>query len=301
MNKKLSARFNMFLAILLLCKDYPNIVSIIVAFSKAKDLLAATVAAIEAALQEKLVLTNGVAQSKTSQKEKLCKLAHSVASALFAWASSENDQEITAQTKLSYSDFLKYRDDQVSTICINIYNLANNHMDKLTDFGLTKTINETLFTAATNYKTALPTPRAARARKKAAGETIVTLLTEGNDLLKTQMDTTSVLLQVTQPDFVKLYKANRKLVNLPTIRTQIKGSFINSQTQEPVANGVLEILETGMKIYTNDKGEFESGKIANGKYNLRAMAYNFKTKELLQVEVKRGKITRLKIELERIA
>ncbi len=138
MNKKQSPRFNMFLAVLLLCKDYPNIVSIIVAFSKAKDKLAATVAAIEAALQEKLVLTNGVAKSKTSQKEKLCKLAHSVASALFAWASSEDDQEITAQTNLSYSDFLKYRDDQVSTVCINIYNLANNHMDKLTDFGLTK-------------------------------------------------------------------------------------------------------------------------------------------------------------------
>ncbi len=115
------------------------------------------------------------------------------------------------------------------------------------------------------------------------------------------MDATSVLLQATQPDFVKLYKANRKLVNLPTIRTQMKGIFINSQTQEPVTNGVLEVIETGMKIYTNDKGEFESGKMPNGKYNLKAMAENFDTKYLSQVEVKRGKITRLKIELVRSA
>lgn len=298
MNKKLSTRFNMFLAVLLLCKDYPGIVSLIVAFLNAKNKLAATVAAIEAALEEKLLLTNGVAESKTSQKEKMCKLAHSVASALFAWASSIGNDEIIAQTKLSYSDIFKYRDDQVATICTNIYKLAVDHMDDLTNFGLTKTINDMLLTAATNYKTALPSPRVAKARKKAAGETIVTLLNEGNELLKTQMDPTSILLQPTQPEFVKQYKANRKLVNLATVSTQIKGTFVNQKTKAPIQNGVLELVEIGKEIVTNDKGEFASGKIPNGKYIAKAKAINFITKDLLQVEVKRGQITRLNIVLE---
>lgn len=298
MTKSQSIKFNMFVGVNTLCSSNARATGIIPAFKNASDSLVLKVTAIRAASQEQLQRTNGNSESKGLQKELLCRLTAGVGGGVFAFAATKKDKKLMAAVKFSYSDLMAYRDDQLPQVCMNIHEEASSRAADLVDFGVTDTIINTLKTSVENFVDATPTPRSARVRKKTAKATIAKLFKEGQELLTTQMDTTVMLLPADQADFVTSYKSARKLVNMATVHTQLKGLFENKKTGEPISGGTFEIVEISKTMHTNTKGEFDSGKTLNGKFTGRASAPGFHNKDIAELYIKRGKITHINISLE---
>lgn len=298
MTKTESATFNMFCEVGDVCNKNTPIVAIIPAFKNAADGLAIKVVAIRAASQEQLQRTNGNRTEKGAQKEALARLTSNVAGGVLAYAAVKKNKKLMEAVNITYSELLRFRDDQFPQVCMNIYEEASSRAADLVDYGLTDTTIDAVKTAVENFRDESPSPRSARVRKKTARATIKKLLQEGKDLLTLQMDTLVMLLPADHSEFVKDYKNARKLVPLPMVHTQLKGLFENKKTGEPISGGTFEIVEISKTMQTDANGEFESGKVVNGKFAGRASAPGFHNKDIAQLHVKRGKITHVNVSLE---
>lgn len=301
MTAKQQAKLKMYKAVVALCRRYPAIVSLFLIFKDAVDKLASIIALIDAAWQEQKQTTTGITTDKDLLKAKLCQIAADVAAGLYVWAVSKEDSKVQAKANLQEYELTAIKDEELGTVCQNLYELAVIQKADIDSLGVTQDVLDDLEKAITNFDAAVPDPRLAIVDRKAAGKTIAGLFKKGDELLKGTMDKTMRLLKRSNPDFVNRFKVARKIVNPPTTHTALHGVVDNKLTGEPVNNALIEIVELQVQVHANENGEYSTGKILHGTYTVRISADGFATQVIENVKVKLGEINHLDIELLPIA
>lgn len=298
MTAKQEAKLNMQRATQKHCNDNAAIVATVPAFDLALKSLNAKIAAILATAQQEDLITKGITIDKAAARKILCQLATDTAAPIFAFASSNNNNQLMQEVNFTYSDLFKTKDDQLAPRCQNIVEAAKNNVAALAAYGITATSIDTLQTTINNYQSKVPDPRNAAALKTTVRINLKNLIAEADKVLKLQMDKTIASFKASNPDFVKTYKIDRIIIDPSQTTTTLKGVVKSSADNSAIAGATIKADGAVVTATTNEKGEYEIKPILQGKANLTASVTKFKETTISNVTIKKGQINKHDITLE---
>ena len=298
MNAKQEAKLNMFRATQKHCADNATIVASIPAFQSAVNSLNAKITSIIATAQQEDLVTKGITIDKAEAKKTLCQLAADVAAPIIAYAAATKNNQLLKEVSFTYSDLFKTKDDQLAPRCKNISDAAQANLAALTPYGISAATVTTLQNTIDNYQSKVPDPRNAAAQKVTIRTNLKNLIKEADTVLKLQMDKTIVGLKTTHPDFVSAYKSNRVIIDPSKTGTSIKGQIRSSADKSFIKGATILLVETKVKVTSNEMGEYEIKPIASGQYSLSVTASKYKVTVLNDVTVKQGQANKQDIILD---
>lgn len=306
MNTIQEAKLKMYRATENYCNENTAIISKIAAFQTAFNDFKAKVAAItELARQDDVPLT-GITIDKNVIRQKLCELAASLASVIYAYASTVGNNQLKLEMDFAYSDLMKMRDDALPARCQNLLETGAANLAALADYGVTGEMLADLQSAIDEYAAANPKPRTAISERKTVTANLVLLFDEADAILKDRMDKLVRLFKQGNPGFVKTYESIRRIVQMPTITTQLRGIVTSRADGTFVKNAQITATNTTatfnyppVTVAANADGEYLFKPLLNGTYKITVTAAGFNDFEAEDVKVKLGEITTLDIKLEK--
>lgn len=297
MNATLESKLDMYRATQNFCDNNMIIVNTVPAFATAFTAFKANVAAIIANAQQEDQVTKGIAVDKKVGKRTLAKLAADIASPIFAYAASVNDNTLKAQVNFSFTDIYEAKDELMPVRCQNIHDAGVVHLVALAPFGITAPLLASLQTAIISYKSKVPTPRNAAADKKTIRLNQQNLFTATDLILKEQMDKTLAGFKAANPDFVNTYKANRVIIDPGKVTTELTGTVSNTVDNSPIKGASILIEETGVSVTTTPQGVYQIKPIVQGTYTITVTRTGFQDSIQSKIKVKLGQVNQLDIAL----
>lgn len=289
------ARLNSYQTIETHCNNNAAIVATIPAFQNAfNDFKAKIVEIIAADRQQNIDLT-GITADKAQLKKTLCERASIIAGAIFAFASTNSNNELKQQMNVSLSKLLKTSDNQLAARCRNIHDTGAANLDVLKDYGINAAKLTALQTDIDEYAAAAPKPRAVRTQRKTATGSLRELFKQADQMLEERMDPLIGLLKETNPDFAATYANAREIDDPSTTTTQLKGVITDKTGGSPIKGATVTVVDTAQTMKTDSTGEYLFKPIIFGKHTLRVTKEGFNDFEDDEVEVKLGTVNHLDV------
>lgn len=156
----------------------------------------------------------GAAMSKFDRRENLTKIVLSVIGKAKAYATETKNQDLAAAVKLVKSDLERKRDTTFFNTCQMIYEKILPFVNDMGEYQLTTDELNKLKTATNGYGEVLQKPREAISKRKTTGETLDSVMSEIDKLLKDQIDPLVKTFEETNKDAVHTYKNARIIVDI---------------------------------------------------------------------------------------
>lgn len=298
MNAKKEAKLSMYNAVLTHAEANTTITATVPAFATQVTTLRSIYNEIVDAAQNEAKAITGVAMDKTQVRKAATDLALQVSAAVFSYAAATSNNTLKEQVNFTASDFRNMRDEMVVPNCNNIHNLANTHLASLATYGITTTVLSDLADATEAYADIIATPRNAVAQRSSYSDTINTLMKDADALLKLQMDKVALQFKTDNLEFYNAYKQNRIILDAATSSTQVTGVITDSETNQPIANVKVQVVDQPYTAISNAIGEYTVKIPVPGTYNLAftiIAGYNNKTQNGVSVTL--GQSTTLNMQL----
>lgn len=215
-NAKQNAKLNSFRATEKHIEDNASVISSTPAFQTAFNNLKAKIAAIVDTAQLKSGSLSGIASDKKTAKQNLCKLASTIAGAIYAYASATGNETLQQSMNLPVTTLMRTRDEAVAPLCQMIHDRAESDLENLKDYGIKSAHLTDLQTAIADYFAKSITPRSAVTNRKTVNANINALFKEADEILKNQLDKLIELFRDENPDFVNTYFSTRIIVDPPS-------------------------------------------------------------------------------------
>ena len=237
MEAQKEAKMNMYHSVIDLCEDNLVVVALVPAFETSYNSFKTTVSAIESGMDTLEAQTGGYAMSKKTAKRNLGTMGSGIAGMVYAYASVIADETLQEAMRIPFTKIGKALDDEVVSICNNIYSTANGLIASLADYGVTAPLLATFQTAISDYASKAPKPKQSKNNKKMMREQLNELFKDADGLLETQMDKLAVIfLSNGNAEFEGQYRAARVIVDPGTYSTVLKILVMNSMNNEPLKN-----------------------------------------------------------------
>jgi len=178
-----------------------------VLFTEFKDQKATLEAA---ALRQEQDFT-GITADKRNLKQLMIDRAFVIARALTAYASITENSILAGRVKYSKSDFTSAKDVDVLSKAKSVWEVAQEHVDNLADYGITAQHVTELEEAIANYGDALSSPRVAINQRKEATGSIQQQIKRIDIHLKKKLD--AIMVQFDDTEFYSTYQAARMIVD----------------------------------------------------------------------------------------
>lgn len=156
----------------------------------------------------------GIAENKSKEEEEMRQVTIEMASAVFAYASKINDNELKEKVNYTPSDLRNSRDTILKDICQTIHDEAANVIADLADYGKTPADLTNLQKEIDDFVAILAKPRTAIGTRATATSKLIELFQQGDDLLKNQLDKLMVNFQTSEPKFFSQYQSSRIIIDL---------------------------------------------------------------------------------------
>ena len=219
MDARQEAKIRMYRATQNYCSENSAIISTNPAFMAAFNDFQAKVAAINATIQQDVVVLTGITADKNACKQRLCDLTVGTASPIYAYASSTGNNTLREEVDVTLTGLLKTREDALAPRCQNIHDAGASNLAALQDYGITQASLDALQAAIDTYAAETPKPRTAISQRKTITANLVELIEQTDQILKDRMDKLVLIFKAAHPDFVKTYESTRRIVKPPTIHT----------------------------------------------------------------------------------
>lgn len=272
------------------CDDNAAIVGTVAAFQTAVTDFKAKIVQILGTEQLSAIAITGIAEDKTNLKQALCQKAADVASLVSAFATSTNNHTLGEQVDYSLSKLSKTRDDQLSPLCQNIFDIGTSNLGDVKNFGLSSAILADLQNAITNYAASTPKPRTAMSQRKTYLSNLADLFKATDAILKGQMDKMIVGFRATEPNFVKEYKSNRRLVDPGKTSTQLKGVIFAQTDDKAIAGAIVTIIELAKSVTSSAAGKYSFKPLTPGTYSIKVTATGFSDFTASEIFAKMGTV-----------
>ena len=207
-------KLSMYHAVKGVCNDHQVVWNGMPAFANAFSSFDTKIGEIEAAADIQSGVVTGITKDKQKEEDEMIAMAVKIAGAVFAYASINGKNELKDRVDYSKSAMSKARDSELLSICRNILNVANEHVDFLADFGITAEKLTTFDGEIADFADALSKPREAITRRSEATSRLVELFFEADNILKEQMDPLMEMYKDSNRDFYNQYKAARMIIDL---------------------------------------------------------------------------------------
>ncbi|HLK27156.1 MAG TPA: carboxypeptidase-like regulatory domain-containing protein [Puia sp.] len=300
MNKTYEARLNMFDAVNAFCNDNPIITATVPAFQDTLTDFQSIVDSIHSTAYLEAGVIKGITADKKELRLSLCEAAANLASVVYSYASSTDNNELKEKANFSVSSLKKMKDGMLASVCINIEGIANDNLAALADYGITAASLNDFDDQIKIYVGKASSPRNAVSQRASYSKTLKSLSKQANDLLKNQLDKIAVQFKKDYPDFYATYANNRIIVNPASSATQIAG-IITSTNNEPVAGALVEIVGQSVSITTDAQGSFDLKPVGVGICSVKISKQGFADDVIDNVSVKLGKTTKLNAAIAPVA
>ena len=250
-------------------------------------------------LKHQLHIT-GVTEDKAVLKRKLASTAAIVAALTKAYAVSINDNTLKQSVNYSESDLFYSRDVTIQLDVQNIYNIANTHLAALAAYGVTPAIMTLFGTTIFDYQQKMQAPTVARDERAVATENVALLIGAANELLINQIDHSMKIFKISEPDFYKLYRKARKIIDLGGKSVNagtLSGVVKDAATNLIVEAALIEILNSDDVASSNSLGEF-SILLEPGTYSIRVSKDDYSETQVDDIVIVKGQTVSLNILLE---
>ncbi len=297
MNSRQESKLSMYHTVLRHFEENETLIKTIVPFENAITELRATVEAISKAVQQQLRSTTGATLSKNEARSTLTRLTVEMADALYAYAADTSNHILKEAADLNRSDLRRYKDEELAPQCTNILQLAQAQGNNLDPYGIAPTTITALKTAADNYTAAVTGPRHAIAQRVTYRKNLEALYKKADAILKDRIDKLVPRFLGTNADFVSTFAADRSMIKPYSTVTQLRGVVLNSETQKPVRNASIQLVEMGLSIQSSTTGGFLIKPLQKGAYTLNISKPGFVSQVLKEVDVVLGQLNRLQVSL----
>ncbi len=290
MNVYKEAKLNMYHLVIDLCENNLAIVALVAAFATSYNVFKTTVAAIVSGMTILEAQTGGLSTSKQTAKRTLATMGSGIAGMVSAYASVTGDETLEEAMDISFSKINAALDDEVESICMNIYTAANDNLASLGDYGVTAPLLATFQTAIDDYGDKKPKPQASQANKKMVRAQVAALFKDADKTLKKQMDKLAVnFLSNGNEEFEGQYRASRVLINAGSFATVLKILVLNSANNEPLRSAKVYRDASGTFKRTTKKGFVTYKDIEQGAHSFIVKHKLFDDAALSNVMIASGK------------
>lgn len=214
MKDALENKFTMYKAVVKLFDDNAAKIAAITALTPVINSLKDKIEAIGEMDNTARTSTSGNADSKSGDEAALISEALTIASALFAYGASTNDDRLKALSNVTKSSLIQLRDTQLVTDVTNIKNLADANAANLAGYGITPAMIAALDTKLNTFDSSSGTRETGASTSSAAYENLPVLFDETDTLLKEQADKIMVIFQNSDPLFYSQYENAREIKDL---------------------------------------------------------------------------------------
>lgn len=262
--------------------------------------LKARINAISNTSEQQKTITTGVTPDKNATRDSLRTTTLINAGLLNAYAVSINDIILQSISKVTLSELIRMKDDEIGERAQTIHDKANANIAALAPFGITPAILTSYQTLINNYNTKAPAPRAAASQKVALTTEVKTLLIETRAYLKKTVDSLMLNFKTTDVEFYNTYKAAREIIDHGSIPTQAAGSIANQSSGDPIAGVQITATKDGIKNYlaaSLPDGSFTIMIPVPGNYTITFTKAGYQTHQSTNTLITLGQTTTLKIEL----
>ena len=158
--------------------------------------------------------TKGVTQDKASAVEQVIEKALEVSTAVHAYATDTNNNELREKINYSPSDLKGARDTILIDKCQLIHDEANNVIGSLGDYGVLAADLTDLQSKIDAYEASVAKPREAITNRSTATTELENLLKEGDNILDNRLDKLMSNFKQSDPVFYSTYFNARLIVDL---------------------------------------------------------------------------------------
>jgi hypothetical protein len=169
------SKLNMYNAVTAYCDDSTAITATIAAFATVFTAFKAKVTALDTTAQLEAEVTTGITIEKADLKKSVANSGAALAAALYAYATSINDPVLQEKANYSYSDLLRFKDDELTLIVQNLHDAASAIVASLLSYGITAATLTAFQSLIDDYNSNVPAPRNAVAQRKTCREQLKTL------------------------------------------------------------------------------------------------------------------------------
>jgi len=210
---------------------------------------------------EQAEIITGYSAEKIETRAKLIGATMKVVHGVRTLAIFTNDTVLEESVNYTYSDLRNSRDNVLTDISGNVYDIAQPLTAGLGDYLVTEADIELVSSLRTEFLNLIGQPRAAKVSSKNATEVLKQKFEETDVLLKEMMDKTIMIFKPGNPRFVDKYFDARAIEDRGVRHTgqkegKIWGTVRDSATQEPIAKALVRIVGTKRHIYTDVEGRY---------------------------------------------
>jgi Carboxypeptidase regulatory-like domain len=290
MNATQNAKSKMYRATENHCLENNEITKNMPAFVAAFNNFKAIILEIDATTQKTSSVLKGIATDKNASRESLGLKATGIAGMIFAYASATANNTLKQEVNFSVSRMTRGNEDQFISRCRNIHTKGVENIAVLPDYGITNQTLSDLQTAIDEYIAKSPKTRTAKSNRKTMNANLTALFKQADTVLKEQMDKLIVAFRADHPDFVKTYEANRIIVDAGSTATQLKGKVTGQADGLPIKDVTVKVVEANLTVLTDAKGEYLVKPIIVGKYTVTFSKEGFTSREIDDVDAKKGAV-----------
>lgn len=260
------------------------LVATLLALANAKTAFSGKISAIRSAHMVQLMSTKGKTMSKKGRKELLTDMAYTVASAVQAYASVEEDDDLYELVKFGRWEILQTEDEELAQVCQLIHDTANGVVADLADYGVTPAMLTELQDGITGWASQSQLPRLALSQRKVATENMKLYFDQADDILTKQMDNLMEQFKGSQPDFYNTYHAARKIVHSPTtsMTVDLEGNVFDTVSGAVIVGATVADTEAEVSTVTDESGNFVLEGVPKGERVLTVSAEGY---GVLNIEV----------------
>jgi len=215
MNKHNSSRAKMVRTVTSFCNDNTSITSAIVAFAPALKTVETKLALVDQLDKIAGSPTTGVTTDTNAIRKIMETLAFKITSAVSAYASTINNNELFGKTNYTERELQKFKKDETDDKCETIYDLGTKHSANAQKYGFVAADLTDLKTIIDLYRTAMQNPTKAIINRSQANNQIDSILSEIIATnLKKQLDKMVNTLKSTNAVFVDGYFQARNIIEI---------------------------------------------------------------------------------------
>ncbi len=247
--------------------------------------------------QQQTIIT-GYAQKRRTQKKVVVVLTDIIIGAIRTYASINGDDVLQNKVKYSRSDLWRLRDLKFDGLAKSVITISSSLIEDLKEYGITKDIIDTYSKEISNYNRIRTEPGEVIKVRKAATASIKPLISELRDTLNVRLDSMMKQFELTHPQFYMEYTKQREIVDTPTHKLSIKGNVTNKNSEEPLLDVIVTLLELKKETETTELGYYQFKNIKRGEYKIQFKRESFKP--ITQtIAILDNQTSELNIEMER--
>lgn len=206
----------MFLAVLLFCKKFPDIVALNLAFQRGVTTLEELVKAIAAATKGQGETNRAGEQTvKDNAKATLLYLIAKICTLLSGYAADKEDAALEAKVTFTQRDLDRLQEAELTELANTVQEIASPIVKSDgPDFGITRQLLTDLEVAAGAYAEAKDEPRIATTTGSTYTKTLAGAMSVASTHLRRKLDKFVVAYEESHPEFFMGYWESRKVLDV---------------------------------------------------------------------------------------